>query len=245
MFSVKTLTMVSALAITSVGIIGTEAAQAGVVVKSSGPSAKKYPVGKKLGDASAITLKAGDSLTVLTATGTRVLSGAGVHRVAGRTKAKRSAFAVLTRRQSGARVRTGAVRSAVSKAPASNSNIWNVDMSQLGRICLPDAQQVRLWRPATSTEQTYKFGAADAGVSFDVTFGAGASTASVGTGKLPLTGTADYVVSVSNGGAAKPVEFVVLENTPRDPEALAQAFVANGCDSQLELLASTMMVPAG
>ena len=52
-------------------------AQAGVVVAVSGPSAKTYPVGRKIGPSDKIVLQAGDTLTVLDEKGTRVLRGAG------------------------------------------------------------------------------------------------------------------------------------------------------------------------
>ena len=85
------------------------AAQAGVVVKASGPSVGQFPVGKKLDDSSTVSLKAGDSITVLTANGTKVITGPGQFTVGVRGESKRSTFAVLTRQASGARVRTGAV----------------------------------------------------------------------------------------------------------------------------------------
>src|SRR6185369_4761891 len=91
------------------------AAEAAIVVASSGPSAATYPVGRKLDDAGTITLRAGDTLTVLDGKGTRVLRGAGNFPVAAAagTPAKSATFAVLTMQRSAQRVRTGAVRTGV------------------------------------------------------------------------------------------------------------------------------------
>ena len=89
MSSVKTIIARGAVGIAAVGFLGT-AAQAGVVVKSSGPSAASYPVGKKLDDAASVTLRNGDSITVLTDSGTRVITGPGTHRVGARGASKRA-----------------------------------------------------------------------------------------------------------------------------------------------------------
>ena len=108
MSSVKAIVSGTAASLAALGFLVATPAQAGVVVKSSGPSAGTYPVGKKLDDASSVTLRSGDSLTVLTSSGTRVITGPGTHRVGARGASKRTAFAMLTRQRSGARVRTGA-----------------------------------------------------------------------------------------------------------------------------------------
>src|SRR5690349_12193219 len=86
-------------------------AQAGVVIAVSGPSAKTYPVGRKVGATDKIVLQAGDTLTVLDEKGTRVLRGAGTFTLSAKAGEDRSgAFALLTRQRSAQRMRTGAVR---------------------------------------------------------------------------------------------------------------------------------------
>ena len=88
------------------------AAQAAIVVSSSGPSAGAYPVGKKLPDTGTITLRPGDTVTVLDSKGTRVLRGAGTFAIGAPSGGSASStFAVLTMQRSAQRVRTGAVRS--------------------------------------------------------------------------------------------------------------------------------------
>ena len=92
MFSVKPLLMAVVLGGAAVAVVAPDVAKAGTVVASSGPSAGKYPVGKKLKDTDRITLRAGDSVTVLDSRGTRIISGAGTHMVGARGASKRSTF---------------------------------------------------------------------------------------------------------------------------------------------------------
>eukprot|EP00611_Tribonema_gayanum_P010413 TRINITY_DN2042_c0_g1_i1.p1 TRINITY_DN2042_c0_g1~~TRINITY_DN2042_c0_g1_i1.p1 ORF type:complete len:174 (-),score=27.73 TRINITY_DN2042_c0_g1_i1:3-482(-) len=124
------------------------AAMAGVVVKSTGPSATKYPVGTKLGDDVRITLKDGDAVTVLTAQGTRIIRGAGTFRVGDRPQVASDRFASLTRKRAATRVRTGAVRDGL-EGEVTNPSLWYVDITRSGTVCLYDLATVRLWRPAT------------------------------------------------------------------------------------------------
>src|SRR5690606_12885977 len=105
------------------------AALAGVVVSVSGPSASSYPVGRKLGDDDRIVLRAGDTLTVLDGSGTRVLRGAGTYSLGQTSGTKASStFAILTERRSARRARTGAVRAGDLDTPVRSPNLWYVDV---------------------------------------------------------------------------------------------------------------------
>src|SRR5687768_15298971 len=143
-------------------------ASAGVVVATSGPSAGSYPVGKKIGDSERIVLRAGDTLTVLDGNGTRVLRGAGtfsLDRQAG--PSQRASFAALTQRRTASQVRTGAIR---GDEPLRPSNLWYVDISHPGTVCIVSTDRVRLWRPATDGDATYSLRAGVDGTSHSVTF---------------------------------------------------------------------------
>ncbi|GMM92393.1 hypothetical protein [Qipengyuania sp. MTN3-11] len=238
----RTLARTAVLMLASAGIALAAPAVAGVVVKSSGPSAGQYPVGKKLDDASSITLRAGDSVTVLTDGGTRVISGAGTHRVGAGGASKRSTFAVLTRQRSGARVRTGAVRSGTSAVAASNPNLWNLDVSQGGRMCVVDTGAINMWRADTTEEATYMFGRSGSDFNVPVTFSAGVSQASLDGDKLPVADGQAFTLTGPDGGTGSTVEFVVLDEAPADVEGMAAALASNGCQSQLDLLADRMMM---
>ena len=129
------------------------AAQAqAVVIRSTGPSAAAYPMGRKLPAGAAVTLKAGDQITVIDQAGSRVLSGPGsfkldsaVNRGAGGAN---TALAALVARGA-ARTRTGAVRgdTEVPTEALRPENAWYVDVSRGGTVCIADPAQVVLWRP--------------------------------------------------------------------------------------------------
>ncbi len=216
-------------------------AQAGVVVKSSGPSAGEFPVGKKLDDSATITLRAGDSVTVLTSNGTRVITGAGPHKVGARGASKRSTFAVLTRQRSGARVRTGAVRGGVGAIAATNPSLWNVDVTKAGRVCIANTSLVNFWRPDTAGEATYMFGTDQSGFHVHVTFDEGVSQASLSGDELPLGNVKSYSLTGPDG-TANTIEFVSLDGVPEDPESMAATLAENGCNTQLDLLADKLMM---
>lgn len=239
MSSVKAILAKSALAVAALGFLSPGAAQAGVVVKSSGPSAKTYPVGKKLDDAASVTLKAGDSITVLTDAGTRVISGPGTHQVGARGASKRTAFAMLTRQGSGARVRTGAVRGAPVSG-SSNPNLWNVDTAKGGKVCLPVGNPITFWRPVAEGEETFVLGSASSDFHVHVLFNDGDATASLATEELPLSQTQVYELSGPTGEAKQQMEFVTLATTPNTAEELASVLVENGCTAQLDLLSEKL-----
>jgi hypothetical protein len=239
MSSAKSVLATAVFSLAAFGFLGSAPASAGVVVKSSGPSAVSYPVGKKLDDAASITLKTGDSITVLTDSGTRVITGPGTHRVGARGASKRTTFAMLTRQRSGARVRTGAVRGGPAGA-ASNPNLWNVDTSQAGKICLPGSDAITFWRPSVEGEETWVLGSAVSDFHVHVTFDDGDALASLSAEELPLERNRIYDFSGPTGGPRKRLEFVMLGSAPDNPEDLAVALAENGCSGQLDLLSEKL-----
>jgi hypothetical protein len=217
-------------------------AAAGVVVASSGPSAAKYPIGTKLDDAATIRLGAGDSVTVLGSGGTRILRGPGPQRVGGGdTRARTVAFNALVRPT---RVRTGAVRG--SGSTARNTNIWNLDATGSGRMCIVNPASVSIWRPDGSNATSYSVSPLDASddelAESKVNF---TSNAYVGTWRpagSPIASGTTY--RVKGPGLSRDVTFVVLPSQPKTPEDLASALIANQCSAQLQLLADAMSLPS-
>ncbi|ANY18580.1 hypothetical protein A6F68_00044 [Tsuneonella dongtanensis] len=215
-------------------------ALAGVVVAASGPSAKTYPVGRKIGPTDKIVLQAGDTLTVLDEKGTRVLRGAGSYTLATQTGADKSnTFALLTRQRSAQRMRTGAVRDS-NTGPVTRPNLWYVDVRQAGPMCLADPTEVRLWRPATAGEQLYAIGVGPSQVASRASFGDGDMLTVWDLSQAPITDGAKYVIA---GGDGKPNEitFRVLDPVPEDAEALAATLIEMGCNAQLDVLSSAMI----
>ena len=252
MFSDRMKTRLSALVVSGVvsgalagaALVLPVAAMAGVVVKSTGPSSTKYPVGTKVDDNATITLRSGDVITVLTAEGTRVIRGAGTFRVGDRPQVAAARFASLTRRRAATRVRTGAVRGENDGAPATNPSLWYVDVTRSGTICLFDFATVRLWRPGTEGTSTYAIadhsGTAQAEVTFDDTV----TVAALDPARLPVTEAGHYMITAPDGSTTASVNFVLLAEDYAAPDALAEALIAKGCTVQLETLASSLEASA-
>lgn len=217
--------------------------QAGVVVSSSGPSAGQYPVGRQIGTNDRIVLRDGDTLTVLQNGGTRVFRGAGtfVLSQASATSTNR-AFSSLTTQRSAGRARTGAVRGAGDVGPTTKPSLWYVDVGAAGTLCLPDPENVRLWRADTQAESTYAItaeGLSEGPVS--ATFRAGESLAIWDINHPPVAGHT-YRIGHGSGSNAVDVRFVFLDSVPATAEELAGALIANGCTVQLAQLASATEV---
>jgi len=241
MFSIKSPAAVAAGAVMAVALAAPGLASAAIVVASSGPSASAYPVGKKLDDAGAVTLRAGDTITVLDGKGTRVLRGAGTFAVsaAAGTPARSATFAVLTMQRAAQRVRTGAVRTGVGSAPPASPNLWFIDVSRPGKRCLVKGQPVRLWRLDTAAAATYAVAPAAGGAPVAVTFPAGSGVTAWDAVKVPVTDGGRYTIT-SAGKPLGTVETALLATQPTDAESLAAALIEKGCTAQLDLLSTTM-----
>lgn len=220
-------------------------AEAGVVVAASGPSASGYPVGRKLGASDRIVLQAGDVLTVLDGTSTRVLRGAGNFTLGQRAAGnQRGTFAVLTERRPAARMRTGAVRNAGLVGPVTQPNLWYVDVTRPGKVCLAGTESVRLWRASSQAPASYAI-AGNGGTSQQVSFGEGEALAAWNVAAMPVTPGGEYRITGPDGRAGGAVTFAVLAEPAADPEALAGQLIANGCTAQLELLSNAMLIAQG
>ncbi len=213
------------------------AALAGVVVASSGPSAGEYPVGRQIDSGERITLRDGDTLTVLENGGTRILRGPGVQMLSSSGSSQSSTFANLTRQRSQTRARTGAVRGA-TVVEISNPNLWYVDVETSGKICLPGPDNVQFWRADTQADSTYEISAD--GMATEISFEAGEMLASWNADNPPAEGTT-YQLGAPTGAGAVQVEFVFTGEAPESPEAAAELFIANGCTVQLDVMTNAMM----
>lgn len=243
MFSDKFKMRMAALALAGAALALPMAATAGVVVKSTGPSSTKYPVGTKLDDSASITLKPGDVVTVLTAEGTRVIKGGGTFRVGDRPQVASDRFASLTRKRAATRVRTGAVR-APDDDTVTNPSLWYVDVTRSGTICLYDLATVRLWRPGTEGTATYLIGKPTAALPLaEVTFDETVTVAALDPSRVSVADGESFVISAPNGSTSI-INFVLLAEDFEQPDALAEALIAKGCTVQLETLASSLEASA-
>ncbi len=241
MFSAKAKSRFAGLMLAGAVLAAPVAAMAGVVVKSTGPSSSKYPVGAKVDDNATITLKAGDSVTVLTSKGTKVMKGAGSFKVGDKPKATRARFAALTRTRNANRVRTGAVRGTGAASKPTNPNLWYVDVTQSGTICLTDTTEVRLWRPSTEGIATYNVADGNSGASVDVTFDESESVAPLDPAILSITtGTPYSVTGPGQGEAQVTITFAKLDQEYTQADQLAEALVAAGCMTQINQMADRL-----
>lgn len=216
-------------------------AKAGIVVASSGPSAERFPAGTKLPDSSQITLKEGDSVTILGNGGTRVLKGAGTFTVGlGRTTRRNSTFAALTRQRSSPRVRTGAVRNAGSDEPPRSPNLWYIDVHSEGTMCIVNTDAVLLWRADTSADERFTVQAADGTSTAIVNFHKGSMLASWDVAETPVSNGATYTIKKTGISDTKPIVFAVLPEQQLEAEDLAAVLIEKGCQTQLKLLAGTL-----
>lgn len=217
-------------------VVAPGAAEAGTVVASSGPSARIYPVGSQISDTQRITLQQGDSLTVLDGGSTRVLRGPGTFILAQRgASAGNTALAALTARRGSSRARTGAVRGVEGAMPATNPNLWYVDVEASGTVCLSNVDRVNLWRAPSDQEEVYTIAPADdpeGGVT--VVFPANEMLARWDSA-LQLRDGATYIIGQEGDEQPARITITILTDVPEDdPEAIAQALIAKGCTLQLE-----------
>jgi hypothetical protein len=242
MFSDKLKARVVGLALAGAAMSLSGAAAAGVVVKSSGPSAGTYPVGKKVADSSTITLRPGDRITVLTNGGTKVMQGPGTFRVGEGATRTRARFARLTRQGASSRARTGAVRGG-GAGPATMPNLWLVNVAASGTTCLYDLDNVRLWRPSSGEGQTYTIAQQGSETALDVSFVETESMRALDPGGLKLANGGTYTITGPAAEEASPasvdVTIVALTETYRQPDLLAAALAENGCMGQLAVLGDT------
>jgi hypothetical protein len=203
-------------------LTGSSAATASVVVvKSLGPSAKAYPPGKTLPETAKITLQGGDVVTVLGPASAQTLRGPGNfaagHMTLASAEAKRGRF--------------GALR---ASEVAQNPSIWDIDVTQSGKICVTDASKVQLWRPETEAEMKINIRSAE-GKSQEVEWAAG-KTAMQWPAALPITTGAQYQLEWPDTGDKSSVTFVTVPNAPPDLVGAAQVLIEHGCQHQLDLL---------
>ena len=219
------------LALVALLVTGAASAAANVlVVRSSGPSAKGYPPGKSLPDNARIALRNGDTVVVLSGSGTRTFRGPGNFS---------PSAAVVAGNQTdpqGRRVRIGAVRSAAF-LPTSPATIWQVDVSQGGTVCVPNARDVTLWRSDSSAASSLAI-SGPGGASRQVAWPAGASTLTWPS-DLAIADGAEYQLRQPNVAVPTSVRFKSLNSQPADLAGVAEVLIQNGCQEQLDLLVDT------
>jgi len=195
-----------------------------VVVKSLGPSAKSYPPGKTLPPSAKITLQGGDVVTVLGPSAAKTLRGPGNF----------DASQISLASASGQRGRFGALRAA---EVAHNPSIWDIDVTQSGKVCVVDAKKLLLWRPDSDGAGSVEIRSAD-GQSQKLSWAAGKSLAAW-PAALPVKTGAQYQIQWGETGDKSSLDVVTVGSVPADLPGTAQVLIENGCQNQLDLLVSS------
>jgi hypothetical protein len=222
----------------SVGAVAAEAAV--LVVRSSGPSAKAYPAGRAVPEAQVITLKPNDVVILLDSRGTRTLRGPGkFSATASASAAATSSLAALTGQNTARRSRVGAVRRPPSGA-TSGRNVWQADVARSGNICVANPADLGLYRAngAGAERVTITDGA---GKTATVRFADGQKIASWPT-EVPVAAGGRY--QIAGGGTNVSYTARMIQPVPAGLEGLAQTFIRNDCQAQLDVLIDTFASPS-
>lgn len=239
----------AAAALMAAGLGWSVAAHAqAVVIRSTGPSAAAYPMGRKLPAGAAVSLKAGDQVTVIDQAGSRVLSGPGSFRIDNTVNrdaggGANTALAALIAR-GGARTRTGAVRgdTEVPTEAVRPDNVWYVDVSRGGTVCIADPAQVVLWRPNRAETGNGTLYGAD-NTPAEVTFRAGSAIKLWPVATMPVVDGQTYRFTSPVGQTVK-ITTRLLGDVPEDPVAVAALLAEKGCTAQIDVLANAPAAPA-
>lgn len=205
----------------AIALTSTAAVANVVVVKSLGPSSKAYPPGKMLPESAKISLRGGDVLTVLGPSSAKTLRGPGLF----------DARQVALASAAGQRGRFGALRAA---EVAHNPSIWDIDVTQGGKVCVNDASKLQLWRPDSETEATVQI-RADDGKFQELSWAAGKAL-TAWPAALPVKSGASYQIEWSGTGEKSSLEFGTVPGNASDLIGAAQVLIENGCQKQLDLL---------
>ncbi len=252
MFSAKKIKMAAAAfalgsAMVSVGIAHAQS----VVVRSTGPSQAQYPKGKKLPANARVTLKKGDRVTVLDKSGSRVLSGPGTYTLDGqvrRDQTRSTRVAGFLSNRSTRRARTGAVRGAgnslrMSGQTMPSPNLWFIDVAKGGTYCVANPATQILWRSSVIDNASGQLSGQNAAAPIE--WRRGNALKSWPHDAVPLVDGGSYQINVQGMGGPQTITTRLLGNVPDDLDQTAALLIEKGCDTQLELLVTTLEASDG
>lgn len=197
-----------------------------VIVRSIGPSAKAYPPGKAMPDSSSIKLGNGDAVTLLGPNASRTLRGPGTFTA---STVDRSSLAMAAGRRS----RFGAMRSGeITSAPS----LWDVDVTQSGKMCVAEPAKLKLWRPNADSAATLSIRGGPTAQAIE--FPAGHATVPW-PATLPVVNGSEYQLELAGSGDTGKLSIVMVNAPPSDMVGAAQLLIDKGCQNQLELLVET------
>ncbi len=170
-------------------------------------------------------------VTVLTPSSAKVLRGPGVFAV---DAADRQSLAMAAGRRSRfSALRTGDV--------ARNPSLWDVDVSQSGKMCVSDAAKLNLWRPSKDEAAKASIRSGDGQVQ-TLSWAAGKDTVPWPKA-LPIKSGAQYSIEWPGSSDTATIDFVTVSKPPSDLVGAAKVLIANGCQNQLDLLVDNASKP--
>lgn len=197
-----------------------------VVVRSVGPSAKTYPPGKAMPDSASIKLGSGDSVTLLGPNASRTLRGPGTFTA---STVDRSSLAMAAGRRS----RFGAMRSGeITSSPS----LWDVDVTQSGKMCIAEPAKLKLWRP--NAESSANLSIRTGPNTHSIEFAKGHATVPW-PATLPVANGGEYELELAGSGDTSKLSIVMVNAPPSDMVGAAQLLIDKGCQNQLDLLVET------
>lgn len=243
----NTRLIAAAIAVTA-ACFSTSALAQSMVVRSTGPSAAKYPVGKKLAANEKITLVSGDRVVLLDKGKTRTLAKPGVHNSSASVAASQTLSTTMTNMISrdGALRRRGGATRGPGDAPAVAAeirapNLWLIDARKGGNFCVADPATLLFWRPDFNGDTSLRVEPeGDAGKAETIAFLDGQAYRRWPGATLPLDAGKAY--RLSGAGLDKPVSirFQMLDALPTTPDEIAAKLLERGCTAQLDRLVDTM-----
>jgi hypothetical protein len=224
-----------------------------MVVRSTGPSAAKFPVGKKLAANERVTLVAGDQLVLIDKGKTRTIARPGTHNVSANLGANQTLTSTMTRmisRDGAMRSRGGFTRGPGDPAPTPAEsrapNLWLIDARVGGNFCVADPARLLIWRADMAGDALLRIEAgSDAGKAETLAFVDGQAYRRWPSDSLPLRFGEAYRLSVAGGTAPVSINFQPLEALPEAPEVIAELLLAKGCTGQLDRLVDAMSEEEG
>ena len=205
-----------------------------LVVRSTGPSAKSYPPGRRLPESARLVLRAGDQLVVLDGRGTRVIRGPGSFTAGAPAVGRVASAAPAVDR----RARIGAVRG-LDTGELRPPSIWHVDVARSSNVCVADPARVTLWRADAADAATLTI-AGQGGLSKQLGWQPGSSTLAWPS-DLPVAEGSEY--RLSGSGEPTTIRFRTIPPRSAGLEDMAQTLIRNQCDAQLDLFIDTVKLP--
>jgi len=241
MFSTKQIAVFSALL--GAGLMTSVANAETIIVRSTGPSAKLYPPGKSVSTTTKLALKDGDIITLLSSTGTNIIKGPGLFSASGSTTLAGSALARLVSTTGARQIRTGATRGSGGTGAPHSPNLWYVNVTKSGSVCVPDPANAMVWRPAADAAGALIIVRVSDGKSVNIAFHEGQNVRSWPVAALPLTAGSQY--RLSGNGLTKPTVIkVMIMPAEHALDQLASTLIKNGCDAQVSVLADAAEMAA-